>query len=132
MAHLKKEDSTLVGLIQAGSGNGDDPIRVLLRHTIQEVLEEELTAFLNAEPYCRTEERRGYRNGYKPRVLKTRVGRLELMEPKDREGRFRTEPFEKYPRSEKALMLAIAEMYVQGVSTRKVKKITEELCGWLP
>ena len=80
MAHLKKEDSTLVGLIQAGSGNSDDPLRVLLRHTIQEVLEEELTAFLNAEPYCRTEEWRGYRNGYKPRVLKTRVGRLELKE----------------------------------------------------
>jgi putative transposase len=129
MAHLKKEDSTLAGLIQAGSGNGDDPLRVLLRHTIQEVLEEELTAFLNAEPYCRTEERRGYRNGYKPRVLKTRVGRLELMVPKDCEGRFQTELFEKYQRSEKALMLAIAEMYVQGVSTRKVKKITEELCG---
>jgi len=129
MAHLKKEDSTLVELIQASSGTGDDPLQALLRHTIQQVLEEELTAFLNAEPYTRTEERRGYRNGYKPRVLKTRVGRLELMVPKDREGRFQTELFEKYQRSEKALMLAIAEMYVQGVSTRKVKKITEELCG---
>ena len=93
------------------------------------MLEEELTAFLNAEPYTRTEERRGYRNGYKPRTLNTRVGRLDLMVPKDREGRFQTELFEKYQRSEKALTLAIAEMYVQGVSTRKVKKITEELCG---
>ena len=129
MAHLKKEDSTLVGLIQGGSGNDADPMRSLLRHTIQQVLEEELTTFLNAKPYTRTDERRGYRNGYKPRVLKTRVGRLELMVPKDREGRFQTELFEKYQRSEKALMLAIAEMYVQGVSTRKVKKITEELCG---
>jgi len=129
MAHLKKEDSTLVDVIQASSGSGDDPIRTILRHTIQQVLEEELTAFLKAEPYSRTEERRGYRNGYKPRVLKTRVGRLELMVPKDREGRFQTELFEKYQRSEKALVLAIAEMYVQGVSTRKVKKITEELCG---
>lgn len=129
MAHLKKEDSTLVALIQGHSGDDDDPMRALLRHTIQQVLEEELTAFLNAEPYTRTDERRGYRNGYKPRVLKTRVGRLELMVPKDREGRFQTELFEKYQRSEKALMLAIAEMYVQGVSTRKVKKITEDLCG---
>lgn len=129
MAHLKKEDSTLVELIQGSSVNGNDPMRALLRDTIQQVLEEELTAFLNAEPYTRTEERRGYRNGYKPRVLKTRVGRLELMVPKDREGRFQTELFEKYQRSEKALVLAIAEMYVQGVSTRKVKKITEELCG---
>lgn len=129
MAHLKKEDNTLVNVIQASSCNGSDPIRALLRHTIQEVLEEELTVFLNAKPYSRTEGRRGYRNGYKPRVLKTRVGRLELMVPKDREGRFQTELFEKYQRSEKALVLAIAEMYVQGVSTRKVKKITEELCG---
>lgn len=129
MAHPKMKDSTLVKMIQASSGDGNDPIRALLEHTIQEVLEEELTMFLNAEPYSRTEGRRGYRNGYKPRVLKTRVGRLELMVPKDREGRFQTELFEKYQRSEKALMLAIAEMYVQGVSTRKVKKITEELCG---
>jgi len=129
MTHLKKEDTGILGILQASSGNGDDPINGLLRHTIQQVLEEELTAFLNAEPYTRTEERRGYRNGYKPRTLKTRVGRLELMVPKDREGRFQTELFEKYQRNEKALMLAVAEMYVQGVSTRKVKKITEELCG---
>lgn len=129
MAHLKQEDSTLVGFLQASSDNGNDPILNLLRHIIQQLLEEEMTAFLNAEPYSRTDERRGYRNGYKPRVLKTRVGRLELMVPKDREGRFQTELFEKYQRSEKALMLAIAEMYVQGVSTRKVRKITEELCG---
>jgi len=129
MAHPEKQDSTLVDLVQASSGSGEDPIKEQLRHTIQQVLEEEMTVFLNVEPYGRTEERRGYRNGYKPRVLKTRVGRLELMVPKDREGRFQTELFEKYQRSEKALVLAIAEMYVQGVSTRKVKKITEELCG---
>ena len=129
MAHLKKQDSSLVNVIQARSGSGNDPLRAILQHTIQQVLEEELTAFLNAEPYRRTEERRGYRNGYKPRVFKTRVGRLELMVPKDREGRFQTELFEKYQRSEKALVLAIAGMYVQGVSTRKVKKVTEDLCG---
>jgi|TARA_B100002003_G_C14095093_1_gene526725 transposase-like protein len=129
MAHPKKEGIGLLGILQESSGNGSDPLRALLRHTIQQVLEEELTSFLNAEPYTRTEERRGYRNGYKPRTLKTRVGRLELMVPKDREGRFQTELFEKYQRNEKALVLAIIEMYVQGVSTRKVKKITEELCG---
>ena len=129
MAHLKKKDTGILGILQASSGNGDDPIKALLRHTIQELLEEELTAFLNAEPYTRTAERRGYRNGYKPRTLNTRVGRLDLMVPKDREGRFQTELFEKYQRNEKALVLAIIEMYVQGVSTRKVKKITEELCG---
>jgi len=129
MTHLKKKDTGILGVLQASSGNGDDPVRALLRHTIQELLEEELTAFLNAEPYTRTAERRGYRNGYKPRMLNTRVGRLDLMVPKDREGRFQTELFEKYQRNEKALVLAIIEMYVQGVSTRKVKKITEELCG---
>lgn len=129
MAHPAVEDSRLITLLQGASGEGADPLRELLRHTIQQVLEEELTSFLNAEPYCRTDARRGYRNGYKPRVLKTRVGRLELLVPKDREGRFQTELFEKYQRNEKALVLAIAEMYVQGVSTRKVKKITEELCG---
>ena len=88
MTHLKKKDTGILGILQASSGNGDDPLKALLRHTIQQVLEEELTAFLNAEPYIRTEERRGYRNGYKPRTLKTRVGQLELMVPKDREGRF--------------------------------------------
>jgi transposase-like protein len=59
----------------------------------------------------------------------TRVGKLELRVPQDRQGRFRTEVFERYQRSEKALVGALAEMYVQGVSTRKVKAITEELCG---
>ena len=113
MAHPKNEDTGILWILQASSGNGDDPIKGLLRHTIQQVLEEELTAFLNAEPYTRTEERRGYRNGYKPRTLKTRVGQLELMIPKDREGRFQTELFEKYQRNEKALVLAIAEMHVQ-------------------
>ena len=129
MARPKEKDNTLIRMLQGESEKREDPIRTFLQHTIQEVLEEELKVYLNAEPYERTEGRRGYRNGYKPRMLKTRVGTLELMVPKDREGRFQTELFEKYQRSEKALLLAVAEMYVQGVSTRKVKKITEELCG---
>jgi len=107
MTHLKKKDTGILGILQASSGNGDDPLKALLRHTIQQLLEEELTAFLNAEPYTRTAERRGYRNGYKPRTINTRVGRLDLMVPKDREGRFQTELFEKYQRNEKALVLAI-------------------------
>lgn len=128
MTH-RKQDIELVEILQASCLHGDDPLRSLLVHTIQRVLEEELTAFLNAESYSRTEHRTGYRNGYKPRKLKTRVGRLELMVPKDREGRFQTALFDRYQRNEKALTLAIMEMYIQGVSTRKVKKITEELCG---
>lgn len=128
MTH-RNQDIELVEILQATCADGDDPLRALLAHTLQRVLEEEITAFLNAETYERTDKRKGYRNGYKPRTLKTRVGRIELMVPKDREGRFQTELFEKYQRNEKALTLAIMEMYVQGVSTRKVKKITEELCG---
>jgi transposase-like protein len=69
-----------------------------------------------------------YRSGYYGRTLVTRVGKLELRVLQDRQGRFRTEVFERYQRSEKALVGALAEMYVQGVSTRKVKEITEQLC----
>src|SRR4051812_39974547 len=84
---------------------------------------------LSAEKGQRTPNRLGYRSGYYSRTLMTRVGKLELRVPQDRQGRFRTEVFERYQRSEKALVGALAEMYVQGVSTRKVKAITEELCG---
>ena len=106
-----------------------DFMRQLVRQVMQEVLEAEMTETLGAEPGERTEARLGYRAGYYPRTLITRVGKLELRVPRDREGRFSTELFERYQRSEKALVSALAEMYVQGVSTRKVKAITEELCG---
>jgi transposase-like protein len=75
----------------------------------------------------RTAARLGYRSGYYSRTLVTRVGKLELRVPQDRDGRFSTELFERYQRSEQALVATLAEMYVQGVSTRKVKAITEEL-----
>ena len=109
----------------------EDPelIRELVRHVMQEILEAEMTETLGAGPGERTEARLGYRAGYYPRTLVTRVGKLELRVPRDRDGRFSTELFERYQRSEKALVSALAEMYVQGVSTRKVKAITEELCG---
>jgi transposase-like protein len=84
---------------------------------------------LGAQKGERTPERLGYRSGYYGRTLITRVGKLELRVPQDREGRFSTELFERYQRSERALVATLAEMYVQGVSTRKVKAITEELCG---
>jgi len=123
------QDTKLMDLWQEASESGDDGFRRLLESVVQRVLDEELTAFLGAEAYERTAERHGYRNGYKPRQLKTRVGTLELLVPQDREGRFSPSLFERYQRSEKALLLALVEMYVQGVSTRKVKKITEVLCG---
>ena len=125
----RRVDGTDVLAVWQEVAEDEDRLRSLVQHMLQRVLEEELTAFLGAEVYERTAERRGYRNGFKPRTLKTRVGTMELLVPKDRAGLFQPSLFERYQRSEKALMLALAEMYVQGVSTRKVKAITEQLCG---
>jgi putative transposase len=109
---------------------GDDAfIRTVVRTALQEVLEAEMTEAVVACKGERTPSRLGYRSGYYGRTLITRVGKLELRVPQDRDGRFSTELFERYQRSERALVAALAEMYVQGVSTRKVKAITEELCG---
>ena len=107
----------------------DDAMRALLESTVQQVLEAEMDEALGAGKSERTGERRGYRSGYYGRKLTTRIGTLELRVPQDRGGLFRTEVFVRYQRSEKALLLALAEMYVQGVSTRKVRAIPEELCG---
>lgn len=106
-----------------------DFLRPLVEQVIQQVLESEMDEVVGAGKGERSESRTGYRSGYYSRTLVTRVGKLELQVPRDRQGRFRTEVFERYQRSERALVAALAEMYVQGVSTRKVKAITEELCG---
>jgi putative transposase len=110
-------------------GVDKDGLKELLREVLQEVLEQEMTDALRAEKGERTSGRVGYRSGYYSRSLVTRVGKLELRIPQDRQGHFSTQIFERYQRSEKALVSALAEMYIQGVSTRKVKAITEELCG---
>ena len=106
-----------------------DLMKSLMKEALQEVLEGEMAAFIGAAPSERTDSRQGYRAGYYSRSLVTRIGKLELRVPRDRGGEFSTAVFERYARSEKALVGALAEMYVQGVSTRKVKAITEELCG---
>jgi transposase-like protein len=106
-----------------------DFLRPLMQLVLQEVLEAEMDATVGAGKGERTADRRGYRSGYYTRTLITRVGRLELRIPQDRQGQFSTEIFERYQRSEKALVTTLAEMYIQGVSTRKVKAVTEELCG---
>lgn len=106
-----------------------DLMKALMKEALQEVLEAEMSQMLGAGPSERTEDRKGYRSGYYARNLVTRIGKLELRVPRDRNGEFSTALFERYGRSEKALVAALAEMYVQGVSTRKVKAITEELCG---
>ena len=109
----------------------DDPgfLREIVQRVVQQVLEVEMTEHIGAAPYERVEGRTGHRNGYKPRMLRTRVGTLNLYVPQDREGTFSTKLFSRYQRNEKALVLALMEMYVEGVSTRKVKDITEALCG---
>lgn len=106
-----------------------DLLRGLMKEALQQVLEAEMEEALQAGKGERSGSRLGYRSGYYTRSLVTRVGKLELRVPQDRSGHFRTEVFERYQRSEKALVASLMEMYVQGVSTRKVKAITEELCG---
>jgi len=89
----------------------------------------ERSEYLGARPYERSESRSGYANGFKDKTLNTRLGALSLKVPQTRDCEFYPQSLEKGLRSERALLLSIAEMYVQGVSTRRVKKIVEELCG---
>jgi putative transposase len=124
----KQDSATRAEWKELMAGQGDF-LRPLIQEVIQQVLEAEMDETLSAEKSERTPGRQGYRSGYYGRTLITRVGKLELRVPQDRQGRFRTEVFERYQRSEKALVGALTEMYVQGVSTRKVKAVTEELCG---
>ena len=126
---VQRKSIVSLGEVKGLFGEDRDFLRDLLHEVIQEVLEAEMNDALGAQKGERTGDRLGYRSGYYPRTLITRVGKLELRVPQDRQGRFSTEVFERYQRSEKALVSALAEMYVQGVSTRKVKAITEELCG---
>ena len=107
----------------------NEQLRQMLESVVNQVLEAQVAEHLHAEPYERTEERRGYRNGYKPRQLTTRVGTLALRVPQVRDGSFSPELFARYQRSEQALVCTLMEMVVNGVSTRKVAQITEELCG---
>lgn len=124
----RKKDSAKTDW-KAAMAEDPDFMKGLVREVLQQVLEGEMEETLGAAKSQRTEGRQGYRSGYYTRSLVTRVGNIELRVPQDRQGQFRTEVFERYQRSEKALVGALTEMYVQGVSTRKVKAITEELCG---
>lgn len=109
----------------------DDPefLQQLVELTLQRLLDAEFTDFLGAAPYERSGSRRGHRNGSYTRTVITRVGAVELQVPRDRKGAFSPTLFGRYRRSEKALMLWLVEMVIQGVSTGKVRKITEQLCG---
>ena len=108
---------------------GTEAFRGILEKLFNVAMQLERSEFLGTEAYERTKSRRGYRNGFKGKRIRTRVGELRLEIPQVRGLRFYPKSLERGCRSEKALKLAIAEMYVMGVSTRKVTKITEQLCG---
>ena len=108
---------------------GFDGLADALRVLLNEVMKIERAAVLGAGPYQRAEGRTGYANGFKPKTVQTRVGGLTLAVPQTRGVEFYPSALEKGVRSERALELALAEMDVQGVSTRRVAAITEQLCG---
>lgn len=106
-----------------------DQLRELVESVVQEILDAEFLEYVGVEPYGRQSGRRDYRNGYKPRRLKTRVGEIEFSIPQARYEPFKTQLFNRYQRSERAFLMALQEMVIQGVSTRKVQKVTGQLCG---
>ena len=108
---------------------GLDGVTELVQIVVNEAMRAEREKYLQASDYERTEVRQGYANGYKPKTVNTRMGEITFAIPQVREGGFYPSSLEKGMRSERALMMTLAEMYVQGVSTRKVKKITETMCG---
>ena len=113
-------------LIENGFDGVADAVSLLMNTAMQI----ERSRYLQVEPYERTERRQSYTNGYKAKTVKTRVGKVDLTVPQTRDCDFYPQSLERGLRSERALKIALAEMYVQGVSTRKVAKITEELCGF--
>jgi putative transposase len=125
-----QQDCTLpADLLQQVSEQGFDILPDLIRTIVNAAMQAERQQYLKAEPYQRTSEREGHANGFKPKTVHTRVGDITFAIPQVREGGFYPEALEKGMRSERAFLLALAEMYVQGVSTRKVKAITEQMCG---
>lgn len=124
--HFTLDYDFLVGLF---SKSKDDAFAKLMETILNQVLKAESTEQLGAESYQRSEERRDYRNGSRSRTLTTRVGKIELEIPRHRNVPFKTVLFENYQRNEQALIATMMEMVVQGVSTRSVQKVTEELCG---
>lgn len=116
-------------LLEQISEQGLEYLPELIRILVNTAMQAERQKHLGAELYERTPVRQGYANGYKPKTVKTRVGEVTFQVPQVRDGSFYPEALEKGLRSERALTMALAEMYVQGVSTRKVAAITEQLCG---
>src|SRR3990167_2646604 len=126
----KQEHSLNSEILEMLSKEGLDGMNQAVKILMNAAMLLEREKYLGAALHERTEERRGYANGFKPKTVQTRIGSLELEVPQTRDGQFYPNCLEKGLRSERALKLALAEMYVNGVSTRKVAKITEELCGF--
>jgi transposase-like protein len=116
-------------LLEQIASQGFDFLPELIRIVINAAMQAERQQYLKAAPYQHTPDRRGHANGFKPKSVRTRLGEIPLDIPQVREGGFYPEALEKGQRSERALTLTLAEMYVQGVSTRKVTAIVEQLCG---
>jgi transposase-like protein len=116
-------------LLEQIATQGFEGLPELIRIVVNAAMQAERQQYLGAAPYQHTTERNGHANGYKPKTVKTRVGKINFDIPQVREGGFYPQALEKGLRSERALNLALAEMYVQGVSTRKVTAIVEQLCG---
>ncbi|CAM3762042.1 IS256 family transposase [Erysipelothrix urinaevulpis] len=121
-------DSQQIQDIITNSG-ANEVAKQMLTMIFNQLMEKERDHYINADNYSRDSERVSSRNGYYDRSYTTRVGRLELAVPRTRDGEFSPSVFERYQRNEKALLSTMLEMYVQGVSTRKVSKVVEELCG---
>jgi len=127
---IYKSDCTLpTEYLEQLSEQGLESLPEMIRLMVNEAMRIERENYLGAKAYERSEQRQGHANGYKPKTVKTRVGEVTFDIPQVREGGFYPHALEKGMRSERALLLTLAEMYVQGVSTRKVAAITERLCG---
>lgn len=129
MTSDQNNDNLLMTVIEALSSVEGNKLRVLLETVLNAVMKVERDQALQASPYERSAERLGYANGFKDKNLNSRLGQLKLSVPQNRGVDFYPNCLEKGLRSERALKLAIAEMYLKGVSTRRVEKITEQLCG---
>lgn len=132
MTHHSPDATTFDAVLELLTENGFEGFATAFEVLLNEAMMLERSHFLEASPYERTDGRRGYANGFKPKRMKSRVGELELKIPKTRDSDtpFYPKSLERGERSERALKAALAEMYTSGVSTRKVKAITEELCGF--
>jgi len=124
------EENTAAGeAIKQLLAHGIDGMLEAMQALLNYVMQIERSNYLQADPYERSEGRVSYANGFKPKQVETRIGTLDLKVPQTRDSNFYPATLEKGMRSERALRLAVAEMYVQGVSTRKITEITEQLCG---